>query len=89
MQGFDLEIQWTEPGVVRVLHQGAPVVSANIGHRKGPTSATCLPTGVKFLTDTQEVPGKLTLETVKMDLASVLETLRPPEPAPAPKPKPS
>lgn len=86
MKGFTLDIEWTEPGVVRVLHQGAPVVTANIGHRKGPTSATCLPTGVKFLTDTQEMRGKLTLETVKMDLSSVLETLQPP-PAAAPPPK--
>lgn len=90
MQGKDLEIRWTESGVVKVLHNGDVVVSTNIGARKGPTSATCKATAVKFLTDTKEAYGKITLDTVNMELKSVLETLgeNDPAPAPAPRPKP-
>ena len=89
-RGISMEIRWKEDGTVKVLDRGRLLVSADAGKFVGTTTASCLPEGVKFLTDTHEVPGKLTLETAKIGLSSVLDTLDPArlKAAAAPRPRP-
>ena len=76
-RGLPVELGWDDAGTLQ-LKDGADVLaSVPLDLPAGQTSARCLPEGVRFLTDTREAHGKLTLATRTVSFTDLLDTLDP------------
>jgi len=77
MRSLPVRIAWTESGDVTVKDGSAVLVSVNVGALVGTTSVRCKGDSLEFLTDTHRIPGKITLEKVKVGLGEIFDTLDP------------
>jgi len=77
MRSLPVRIAWNAAGDVTVKDGGDVLVSVNVGALQGTTSVRCKGDSLEFLTDTHRIPGKITLEKVKVGLGEIFDTLDP------------